>query len=81
MYKVYLVEDSTRPSGMSFGRRSSVIRLNRDAVIHNDLNALVQSINPDVYHRKYVFETAWEVVNKGRHAHLQCHFLYAVSSW
>ncbi|TPP56975.1 Glycogen [starch] synthase muscle [Fasciola gigantica] len=64
MYKVYLVEDSTRLSGMSFGRRSSAIRLNRDAIIHNDLNALVQSINPDLYRRKYVFEAAWEVVNK-----------------
>ncbi|KAF8566417.1 hypothetical protein P879_02814 [Paragonimus westermani] len=64
MYKVYLVEETTRQTGMSVGRRPSGVRLSRDGLIHNDLNTLVQSINPDVYRRKYVFETAWEVVNK-----------------
>ncbi|TGZ63122.1 hypothetical protein CRM22_007094 [Opisthorchis felineus] len=64
MYKVYLSEESTRPLGMSLARRPSGIRLSRDGFIENDLNALVQSISPDLYRRKYVFETAWEVVNK-----------------
>lgn len=64
MYKVYLVEESTRPSGMSLARRPSGVRLTREPLVQNDLTSLVQAINPDLYNRKYVFETAWEVVNK-----------------
>ncbi|KAH8875614.1 Glycogen [starch] synthase isoform 1 [Schistosoma japonicum] len=43
------------------GRRASTARYNRDSLITNDL---VQSINPEAYQRRYVFEVAWEVVNK-----------------
>ncbi|CAL8076568.1 unnamed protein product [Calicophoron daubneyi] len=64
MYKDYLEREITRPSGMSLARRGSGVRLSRDILIQNDLNALVESINPDLYGRRYVFETAWEVVNK-----------------
>ncbi|CAH8537322.1 unnamed protein product [Heterobilharzia americana] len=47
---------------MSFvGRRTSVGRFARDSLVSNDL---VQSINLEVYQSKYVFEIAWEVVNK-----------------
>ncbi|CAH8547457.1 unnamed protein product [Schistosoma rodhaini] len=45
----------------TLGRRASVARYNRDSLISDDL---IQSINPEVYQRKYVFEVAWEVVNK-----------------
>ncbi|XP_018650791.1 glycogen synthase [Schistosoma mansoni] len=45
----------------TLGRRASVARYNRDSLISDDL---IQSINPEVYQRKFVFEVAWEVVNK-----------------
>ncbi|VDP77572.1 unnamed protein product [Schistosoma mattheei] len=47
----------------TLGRKASVARYNRDSLISDDL---IQSINPEVYQRKYVFEVAWEVVNKGQ---------------
>ncbi|CAH8533814.1 unnamed protein product [Schistosoma guineensis] len=45
----------------TLGRKASVARYNRDSLISDDL---IQSINSEVYQRKYVFEVAWEVVNK-----------------
>lgn len=65
MYRAFSGHRGTFPGVMSSSsRRCSVSRISKDTSIHHDLNALVNSINSDVYQRKFVFEVAWEVVNK-----------------
>ncbi|VDO87193.1 unnamed protein product [Schistosoma margrebowiei] len=61
----------------TLGRKASVARYNRESLISDDL---IQSINPEVYQRKYVFEVAWEVVNKGQ-SFVSITFLHFISNF
>lgn len=46
-------------------RRASVGRFIKDVSAPSDGLGLNRTISEDIYSQKYVFEVAWEVVNKG----------------
>lgn len=46
-------------------RRPSVGRFIKNIVANADVLGLDKTIDEEIYKQKYVFEVAWEVVNKG----------------
>lgn len=46
-------------------RRASVGRFIKDVTAGAEVLGLDKTVDEDIYRQKYVFECAWEVVNKG----------------